>query len=145
VANPGVVQGVLNKLRVSINWANFQALAVTPSFLGRDMVTLDFQGESTSFIETAAGVIQSPQPYVMTQLAIHLLKTQGLAALYERQWRANANLGTGTVRGDAAATGPWELQNCAILSVGQLTFAGTTADYLVNIKGYYALNSDLWP
>jgi hypothetical protein len=145
VANPNVPQGTLNKLRVSINWNSFQALNVTPSFLAKGMVTLQFASEATSFIETAAGVIQSPQPYVMTQMAIHLLRTQGLAQLYENQWRTNSNMGTGTVRGDAAATGPWELQNCGILNVEQMNFDGTSGEYVVSIKGYYPVNANLWP
>jgi hypothetical protein len=159
MSSPQIPQGVLNRLAASITWNAYPQLNVTPPFLGREQISLGFEGEATTFIKTATGVVISPEPYQMISLTINLLKTQPLAPLYETQRQTNSALGNGTVRPDvggaqaianlagftgAAGLGPYSIVNCGIMNVRELRFSGEDAGYIVLIGGYLPLNSALW-
>ena len=85
MANPQVPQGTLNRLRVSVAITQFPALNITPSYLGREMATLSFDGMVTTPIDTATGVVPSPEPYQRVTATVHLLRTQALANLWKQQ------------------------------------------------------------
>lgn len=145
--NPLISQGSLNRLRASIVWPANASLNVTAGFLGRRGISLALDGESTLYINTLTGAVASPEPYMMITLTIHLLRTQQLCSLYKVQMEANALIGDGTVRPDVPpGTGlaPYNVVNCAIQSINEMSFAGDDADFSVRIRGYYLLNSSLW-
>ena len=142
--NPLVVQGTLNRLRGSVVWPNFPALNVTAPFLGEEGIRLTLDGDATLFIPTMTGAVTSPEPYQMITLAMHLLKTQALAVGYKAQQELSTLLGDGTVRPDASNLPVYQLINCAIESVRELNFSGDDAGYVVMVRGYYLVNSDLW-
>lgn len=159
MASPNVLQGTLNRLQVSVTWNSFTELNVTPSFLGREMVSLGFEGEATTFIKTATGVVISPEPLQMISLAINLLKTQPLAPLYELQRQTSSVLGNGTIRPDVGGAqaianalglggvvglGAYNIVNCGIQNVRELRFSGEDAGYVVVIGGYLPLNAAMW-
>lgn len=144
MANPLVPQGTLNRLVASVIWKSFLELTVTAPFLGREGISLAFDGEATTFIPTLTGNVISPNPFQMVTLTINLLKTQPLAQLYETQRQSNAQLGDGTVRPDAATLAPFKLINCAIQEVRELRFSGEDAGYAVTIRGAYPVNNALW-
>lgn len=93
------------------------------------------------------GAVTSPQPYMMITLVIHLIKTQQLCSLYKAQMEVNALIGDGVVRPDVPAgsgLAPYNVTNCAIQRINEMSFAGDDADFSVNIRGYYLINSSLW-
>lgn len=143
-SNPLIDQGTLNRLRASVVWPEFPALNVTAPFLGDEGIGLALEGESTAFLPTMAGAVTSPEPYMMVGLTINLLKTQALADAYKRKKELNALLGAGVVRPDSRVLSPYELVNCAIQSVRELTFSGKNAGWVVTCKGYYLVNADMW-
>lgn len=143
-ANPLVAQGTLNRLRGSVIWDTFPELNVTAPFLGKEGIGLSLEGESTVFIPTMTGVVTSPEPYMMIGLTVNLLKTQGLADAYKSRIERNALLGGGTVRPDSAALSPYSILNCSIEGVAPMKFSGEDAGFVVTIKGYWLVNSDLW-
>ena len=48
---------------------------------------------ATDIIPTMTGTVGSQAPYQQVTLTVHLLKTQGLAASYQRQFAADTALG----------------------------------------------------
>lgn len=144
MANPLTPQGNLNKLSASVIYALFPQLNVTPSFLGSEMINLSFEGEATHIIETATGTVQSPQPYQMINLTLHLLRTQGLAQLYKLQFETTTFVGDLIVYPDVTTLSPYPLINCALTNVRPLTINGTDAGYMVSVRGYYLVNLGLW-
>jgi hypothetical protein len=142
--NPLVSQGSLNRLRASVVWPDNPTLNVTASYLGKEGVSLALDGEATTFINTLVGAVTSPEPYQMITLTIHLLKTQGLASLYKSQQETSSLLGSGVVRPDSVALSAYDIVNCAIASVRELKFNGEDAGFMVTVRGYYLVNSNLY-
>lgn len=146
-SNPMVPQGQLNRLIASVTIPNFPVLNVTAPYLGSTGVGLAFDGDSVLFLEAMTGVVVSPQPYVMVTCTMHLLKSQSLSASYEAQRQDNALLGSFTVRPDVSSSvglGPWTINNGAIQTVRELSFAGTDAGYVVTLRGAYNINNAMW-
>lgn len=142
--NPLVAQGSLNRLRASIIWPSFANLNVTAPYLGKGGLRLTLKGESTTMLATMTGVVLSPEPYMMIECVINMLKSQGLADLYKQQMESNAILGDGTIRTDSATLGSYQIYNAAIQSVRELDFSGEHAEYSVTIGAYYQINSSLF-
>jgi hypothetical protein len=142
--NPNVSQGTLNRLIASVIWTDFPQLNVTAPYLGEEGIHLAFEGESTVFINTMTGAVTSQEPYLVVNVTMNLLKTQPLANAYKQQWETSSQLGECTVRPDSSTMSPWDFENCAIQSVRELSLNGRDAGYVVTIKGYYLINSDLW-
>lgn len=142
--NPLIQQGVLNKVRGSIQIPNFTSLNVTASYLGAEGISLTRTTKVTTPYPTMTGLVQSPEPFQMVMLGVSLLRTQGLASLYEQQMQLNTLLGPITVRTDAVTLPPYNLLNAAISQVGELRFNGTTPMYGVEIEAYMLMNSSLF-
>jgi hypothetical protein len=142
--NPLVAQGTLNRLRGSVIWNTFPQLNVTASFLGPEAIRLALEGESVPYLPTLTGAVTSPEPYMMINMVINLLKSQSLSDAYKQQMESNSLLGSCTVRPDATTLSPYALNNCSIKSVRELSFAGTDAIYAVTIGGYYLVNQSLF-
>lgn len=144
--NPLIPQGTVNRLVSSLTWENFPELNVTPPYLSREMMRFARDGNAVTFIPTATGQATSPEPYLMVTITMVLLKTQGLAAAYEAQLQSNATLGECTIRPDVTeGIGAFDITNCAIETVGELTFDGSSAGYPITIRGSMPINNDLWP
>jgi hypothetical protein len=142
--NPSVPQGVLNRVRGSVQWPNFTQLNVTSPYLGADGISLSFEGTATTRLPTMTGQVMSPEPFQPIVLRIHLLRTQGLASQYEQQRQVNSLLGNGVVRTDSSSLPPYNIFNCSIDNVAELGFAGRDAGYIVTIGGYIQTNSSLF-
>lgn len=147
-SNPNVPQGTLNLLRPSVVWVTFPALNVSAGFIAKAQLSLRFESDFTTEIETQVGLVQSPEPYVTCSVTMNLLRTQPLSAAYQTQWMKNSVLGDCTVRGDVAVgsggLSSFYLNNCAIKSVGELAFAGKDPSLVVMVRGYYNINSSLY-
>lgn len=143
--NPNVSQGTLNKIRASVVIPSFPSLNVTSPFLGRNGISLTFNGPITTFIDTLTGAVTSPEPYQPVRITINLLKTQPLAAAWRAQFESGLSLlGDITVRPDAATLPPYYLTNCGIETVNALAFAGEAADFPIEVSGYYLVNASLF-
>ena len=142
--NPNITQGTLNRLRGSVVIPNYPELQVTAPFLGKGGVSVSFDGETTTMIPTMTGLVTSPQPYQMATITVSLLKTQSLSAAWETQRQTNSVIGDVTVVTDASSLPNYTFNNCAIINVRELSFAGEDAGYIVTLSGYYQINSDMW-
>ncbi len=139
-----IAQGTLNRLRGSVNISGSPELNVTASFLGEAGITLQLEGESTTFIPTMSGAVTSPEPYMMATVVVNILKTQGLAAQYKARMEANSLIGDFVVTGDSTALPTYSVVNAAIESVAQMNFNGKDAGFAVTIKGMYYINNNAW-
>jgi hypothetical protein len=144
--NPLIDQGVLNRVKGSVVWTSFPNLNVTAPYLDREGINLRLTGNASAQLPTLTGTVQSPECYMPISVVIALLKTQNLADQYKSQMEDNSLIGAGTVWPDVSKGGisSYQLQNCAIESVGDLLFNGTTPIYAVTCTGYYICNNSLF-
>ena len=142
--NPQIAQGTLNRIRGSAIFPLFPTLNVTAGFLGKAGIGVALQGETTVFIPTLTGAVTSPEPYQIAMVTLHLLKTQNLAGIYKARMELDARVGDMKVIPDAVGFPSYDLVNCAIASVREMSFAGDDAGFVVSMHGYYQINSDLF-
>jgi hypothetical protein len=137
-------QGVINKLRASVVFADNPTLNVINSFLTKEAISLSFQGEVGRLLPTMTGGVQSPEPYQMADVRIHLNRANGLADLFKQQIELDANIGSLNVIPDTAALSNYEIEQGIIVSVDELPFDGNTAGFVVRLQGIYYINSTMW-
>jgi hypothetical protein len=143
--NPLIDQGILNRVRGAVVWSNFPTLNVTAPYLDREGINLRLTGQASAQLPTLTGTVQSPECYMPISVVIALLKTQLLADQYKTQMELNAVIGPGTVFPDVSTgLGSYQLQNCAIESVGDLLFNGTTPIFAVTCTGFYVVGNALF-
>lgn len=142
--NPNQPQGTLNRLVGSVLIPNFPELNVTPEFLGDEGISIAFQGETTTMINTMTGQVTSPEPYQPVAVTVHLLKTQFLSGLYKDKIEADARVGDVVVRVDTRAFPPYQFFNCAIQNVAEIRANGRDAGYRVTMQGFYQINNNVW-
>ena len=140
--NPLINQGILQLLRAAVTWNDFQGLNVTAPYLDKAGITLRLAGALTTQHGTMTGIVQSPQPYMPVSVVIGLLRTQPLSDAYKTQMELDAIIGSGTVWPDTTTgLSPYDIDNMAIESVGELVLNGTTPIWAVTLSGAYYVNS----
>lgn len=145
--NPLVAQGSLNRIRASVSIPAFTFLNVTAPFLGREGIRMALQGEAARRLPTMTGTVISPEVYQDARITVNLLKTQPLSDLFKTQMETDVRLGTIIVRPDVSAgTGlsPYPFQNVTIQNVREQNYSGEDAGWVVELDGYYLVNSVLW-
>src|SRR5665213_159645 len=107
--------GKLNRLVASVGFPAFSALNITAPFLTKAGLRFAMAGDGMPHIPAMIGTVPSPEPYVMVDITVNLLKTLGLVAAFQAQQQADSFLGPCTVRPDVT-TGlqPWSLFNVTI-------------------------------
>lgn len=142
--NPLIAQGTLNRLRGSINIPGNTTLNITAPFLGKSGISLALDGESVVYLATMTGAVTSPEPYLMVTCRAALLKTQSLSGIWKAQMEDNSVIGNAIVTPDAKPLGLYNLLNCSIKNVAEMNFAGEDPQWVIEIGGYYAVNSSLF-
>lgn len=142
--NPLIAQGSLNRIRGSVQWPSNTTLNVTAPYLTKAAMRLAFQGEATQYLPTLTGAVTSQEAYIMFELTINLVKSNGLAQVYKAQMEKNSSLGDGTLRPDTSALSPFALVNASIKSVREVDLSGEDPAFAVVVGGYYLVNSQLF-
>lgn len=142
--NPMIRPGVLNRVRASAKFTDYPQLNVSASYLAKEGIEITFQGNIVEPLPAMTGVVQSPQPYVLAQVKIHLLRSQALASQYKTQIELDAILGDVRLYTDSSTFGEFDLVNTAITSVGDMTFAGGDPGVVITLTGTYYVNSSMW-
>ena len=143
-SSPNVQQGNLNRLKGSIVIPNFPSINVTAAFLGKEGFSASFGGPATDRLPTMTGVVNSPAPYRLATITIHLIKSQGLAQGWKAQEELNTLLGPISFRVDVAGFPIYAFDNCSLDGIQNLTVNGSDPNFLVTIGGVYYINSGLW-
>lgn len=144
MSNPLIAQGTLNKIRAAGMVISLPALNFSASYLAPEGITLSFEGDASAYLPTMTGAVPSPNPFMMANVQAHLLKTQALANAWKTQMELNTTIGDVNLITDATTLSNYYLQNCTLLNVSELSFAGTTPDFVITIRGIYYVNSSLF-
>lgn len=148
VVNPLVAQGSLNRVVASITIPSFPILNVTASYLGREGIRLALEGEANRRLPTMTGVVNSPEVFQDARVTVNLLKTQPLSDLFKTQMETDVRIGDITVRPDvpvgSGGLSPYAFSNCTIQSLRELNFAGEDAGWVIELRGIYYINADLF-
>jgi len=146
MANPQIAQGTLVRVKASMLFTSFADLNITSPYLGRAGLSMGPDGPATSFIPTMTGAIQSQEVYQKMTVTAALLRTQDLANQFKRKMESNSYLGAATIRPDVVTGGisSYDLINCGIENVREMSFNGSDEAYAVIIGGYYLINNDLF-
>lgn len=144
MGNPLVPQGFLNRVRGALSVTDVPALNVTASYLGKDGISMRPDNAATDIIPTMTGTVGSQTPYQQVTVTVHLLKTQGLGASYQKRFATDTALGEVVITPDATTFGNFTLLNCYLLNFNELPFNGMDAGYVVTIGGYLTANDNMW-
>lgn len=139
-----VTQGTLNRLRATVSFPDHPELNITPSFLGKDMITVAPQGDVTHIIPTATGLVTSPEPYQIVEISAHVLRTNGLGDRFKKQQENLSTLGNATIRFDATTFSDMAITNTSIKSVDAIKVDGMEAGWVIHIQGAYLINASLY-
>jgi hypothetical protein len=156
--NPNIQQGTLNRVKASVSIPLYPNLNVTPSYLGKEGISLALEGNAADYIGSMTGAVPSPVPYQIATLTVNLLKSQPFAQSYKLQFEDTVLIGDITVYPDVGVAAPsgsgqggtayglqqYQLRNCVLETVANMSFAGEQATYVVTIKGYYEVNNAMF-
>lgn len=142
--NPLTSQGNLNRVATHIVVPSFPALQVQPGYMAKSQAVVTFDGPFVQQIGSATGVVNSPEPYVMAQVVISLLRSQSLANLWIVQCTTNATIGTVECYADSTTMQPIQLSNCSIQGYDPGAFDGADPTVRVTVKGTFYTNSSMW-
>ncbi len=143
--NPQIALGTLNRLRTSAVFPGFTSLNITASYMSKKFihVTLD-ENPFAEGIETATGIVVSPEPYVMGTVTIGLLRTTGLAAAWLAQAKATSVLGSIEIHSDTSAFPALTIHNAYIKTLDPGPYDGTNPETPLILRGVFYVNNDLW-
>ncbi|WP_237929998.1 hypothetical protein [Buttiauxella sp. S19-1] len=136
--------GVLNRVRASTKYDDFPELNVSASYLAKQGIEISFQGNITDFLPAMTGAVQSPQPYLLSQVKLHILRSQSLASQYKARWELDSKVGNVRLYTDSSVFGEFDLSDAAITSVADMTFAGGDPGVAITLTGTYYVNSSMW-
>ena len=153
--NENVAQGVLNRVAANVTFqTNGTLFAISPYYLGREGIRLTLEGNASDYFPTMTGAVPSPAPFQIATLTIALLKSQPQSNIVKAQFEKNTLIGDINVYPDvssqpiigsgATVLGLYTLHNCVLESVNAMSFAGEEPTWVMTIKGYYEVNSDMF-
>ena len=139
-----IVQGSVNKARVSLNFTSNPQLNADADAFGDDMVSISYGGEITTMLPTATGVVGSPNPYMEVTLSFKIVKTHPLCARMLAQIASNSNIGNVVVTPDSNALARETYQNGFFNTFESRSYAGKEPTVGFTIKAYYPINNDIY-
>ncbi len=139
-----IAQGVLNRLRSSVTYADFQELNIGSTNLTREAIQIAFQGDASQNLPTMTGMVGSPEPYQACTITIHAVRSQNLAASYKSQIETNTQMGSINVISDTTALPDYQIENVVLLGVDALAFDGNQPAFVIRLSGAYYVNAQLW-
>lgn len=141
---PNVLQGYLNRVLTHIVVPDYLGLSVTAPYMSKSLAVFTFEDDFVDQVPTATGLVNSPRPYVISQVVINLLRSQALAAAWLAQSQVASQIGTVNVYPDSTVLPYLSLANCSIINVDPGAFDGTDPTFKLTVKGIYYTNVELW-
>jgi len=139
-----IPQGKINRLRGSISFPDFPIINITPAYLGSEMIKVIYTGETTTIINSATGIITSPEPYILVEIQAHVLRTNGLADLIFNQLQTSSTVNNAIVRSDSSTSQDVTIFNTSITNLGEVVQDGKNAAQMIHFKGYLPINNSLF-
>jgi hypothetical protein len=144
IQNPQIAQGVLNRVLTAIVIPSNTALNITAPYMSKGFARLEFEGDWTGQIGTGTGVVNSPEPYIMAQVTVNLLRTQALAANWVAQGQQATYIGQVNVHSDTSTFPVTSMVNASIIRIDPGAFDGTDPVVRLILRGSYPINAALW-
>ncbi|MDE3023654.1 MAG: hypothetical protein KGI54_17710 [Pseudomonadota bacterium] len=144
MANPIVAQGTLNRIRCSIIIPDYSSLNITAAYMGKNFATVTFGSNFTTQVETGTGVVNSPEPYVMTTVAVGILRTQSLSSSWLTQLQDTSVLGNVTIHSDTSAFPAINLVETSVIDYNPGAFDGMDPVVAMTLRGVFYTNNSLW-
>jgi hypothetical protein len=141
---PNVVQGNLNRAAVHIVVTSYPALSLTASTMTKGGAHLTYEGDAVTQIQTMTGVVDSPEPFLMTTLVVNILRTQPVANGWILQQASQATIGNVECYPDASSYAPTIIQNCAIQNIDNGPYDGTDPTVRLTLRGQVQINATMW-
>ena len=142
--NPMPNLGNLNRVRASVTFPGFTSLNITSSQMGKRFVSVVFDEDFVTQIQQGVGIINSPEPYVMSTITCDIMRTLPLAQAFISQIQDTAVLGTVKVYSDTSAFIPPTIYNASVIKADPNAFDGTQGVLALTIRGIFYPNSNLW-
>lgn len=143
--NPQIALGTLNRLRTSLVVPGFTNLNVTASYMSKKFITVTLdENPWVMGIETATGIVISPEPYVMGTVTVGLLRTLGLAQSWVLQGKATGAIGDIEIHSDTSAFEALTIHNAFIQHIDPGPYDGTNPETPLVLRGVFYVNNDLW-
>lgn len=142
--NPFIPQGSLNRLIGSLSFPGNPSFNITPEFLGTEALSINPGGPVTTMLGTLTGAVNSPEPFMMVGILIHLVRSQPLANEYKKKIQTNSFLGEGVFRPDTTTMDPFDFTNCNVTELRPMAITGRDAGFMISISGVWYINSSLW-
>lgn len=144
MSNPYLVAGPLNRVRCHVVVPATPTLNITPQLMGKQFARIEFEGDFTQQIETATGIVNSPEPYVMATITVGLLRSQTLAASWLAQVQNTTLLGDVTIYSDTSSFPSITMNDAAVRQLEPGAYDGTDPVVRLTIRGTVNVNSALW-
>lgn len=142
--NPFIAQGTLNRLRSSVTFGSYPSLNVVAYNMGKSFAKVTFESPFVTQTETGTGIVNSPEPYVMTNVTFSIIRTQSLAASWMSQVQAISVLGSVNVIPDTTTFPTIALANASITGFDPAAFDGIDPTIRVVVRGVFYPNDNLW-
>src|SRR6202790_1583538 len=110
-SNPMIAQGTLNRLRGSVKFVSNPQLNITAPYVVKEGISLSLEGEATLVIPTMTGVVQSPEPYMIANVTINIVKTNGIASTYKTFLENTSLVGDMVITPDTIALPTYYVNN----------------------------------
>lgn len=144
MANPNIQLGNLNRVRASVVVPAFSALNIISSYMTDRFVSISFDEDFVGQIQTATGIVNSPEPYVMASVTTQVLRTLPIAGSYISQAQSNAILGTVVIHSDSTSFPAIRIRNASLLRPQPGEYSGKSGALDITLRGVYEVNNDLW-
>ena len=144
MANPYLIAGPLNRVRCHGVVADTPTLNIQAQSMGKSFAHIELEGDFVHQIETATGVVNSPEPYVMANITIGLLRSQPLSAAWLAQAQDTGVIGDVTIHSDTSAFPAITLNDTSIRSIAPGAYDGTDPVVRLTLRGTFNLNGALW-
>lgn len=142
--NPQIPQGNLNRVRVHLVFPSYPALNIASSYMGQSFASINFEGPFVEQIATATGIINSPEPYVMMNVNVGIIRTNPLAAAWLTQMLATSIIGNAVVHSDTSAFPAITAVNTSVREYDPGAFDGKDGVLKLSLRGVFYTNSQLW-
>ena len=139
-----IVLGNLNKAIVAIRFSQFPQLNITADALDEGMLSVSTQGEITSMLPTATGMIGSPNPYIAHAISFKVVKTNPLAQQLKNQIRLSSILGDLEITADASTLDRETYFNSFVQTYDTWTYNGKEPAIGFTIMCYEAINNSMY-
>jgi hypothetical protein len=142
--NTQLQQGTLNRLLTQLTLSSYPALNVVSGNFSKSFMRATLEGPFTTQIETATGVVNSPEPYCMASFDFGILRTQATAGAWISQVQVGTVIGTAIGYGDSSVFPSIQLVNCSVQALDPGGWDGMDPTIAITLRGLFYLNSGSW-